>query len=95
MAGSAHERTDERLRIISDDLWSRVKASPETIERRVQLMKRQLAEGGDVARSVLRELFPHAIFLQPDDSANNSFCRLEPGLGGSAAIEEAVNVRLE
>jgi hypothetical protein len=25
-AGSAHERTDERLRIISDELWQRVKA---------------------------------------------------------------------
>jgi site-specific DNA recombinase len=25
-AGSAHERTDERLRIVSDELWSRVKA---------------------------------------------------------------------
>jgi hypothetical protein len=31
-------------------------------------MKQRIAEGGDVARSVLRELFPSAIALEPDDS---------------------------
>lgn len=42
--------------------------SPETIERRIAAIKRRLAQGGDVARSVLRELFPHAILVQPDPS---------------------------
>jgi hypothetical protein len=46
-------------------------------------MKRRLAQGGDIARSVLRELFPHAIFLQPDDSGKHlwaEFCGAEEAL---------------
>jgi hypothetical protein len=34
-------------------------------------MKRRLAQGGDVARSVLRELFPNAILMQPDPSGEH------------------------
>ena len=31
----------------------------------------RLAKGGDVARATLREIFPNAIHLQPDDSAGH------------------------
>jgi DNA-binding transcriptional MocR family regulator len=44
------------------------KLSAEAIERRVKSIKQRLAEGGDVARATLRELFPNAITLEPDDS---------------------------
>jgi hypothetical protein len=38
--------------------------------RRTELLAR-LAEGGPVAREVLREMFPNAIQLQPDDSGRH------------------------
>jgi site-specific DNA recombinase len=41
--------------------------SVEAIERRRADLLRRLAEGGDIARSVLRELFPNAIQLEPDE----------------------------
>ena len=41
------------------------------IERRVQEIKRRLAEGGDVARATLREIFPNAINLEPDESGGH------------------------
>ncbi|MFZ1867167.1 MAG: zinc ribbon domain-containing protein, partial [Steroidobacteraceae bacterium] len=45
--------------------------SPETIERRRTELLQRLAEGGPVAREVLREMFPNAIQLQPDDSGKH------------------------
>jgi site-specific DNA recombinase len=44
------------------------KQSPESAQRRVELMRERLAKGGEIARCVLRELFPRAIWLNPDDS---------------------------
>lgn len=40
----------------------------ESIERRRAELLQRLAEGGPVAREVLREIFPDAIQLQPDES---------------------------
>jgi Recombinase zinc beta ribbon domain len=42
------------------------KASREPIERRVKRMREQLAKGGEIAQSVLRELFPIGFKLSPD-----------------------------
>lgn len=45
--------------------------SEESIERRRMELLQRLAEGGPVAREVLREIFPNAIQLQPDDSGKH------------------------
>lgn len=45
--------------------------SPEAIDRRRTKLLQQLAAGGPVAREVLREIFPNAIQLQPDDSGRH------------------------
>ncbi len=42
--------------------------TPATIERRVEMMKRQLRQGGDIARGALLESFPTRMHLQPDGS---------------------------
>ena len=38
----------------------------ESIEHRVARMRKRLAEGGEIARETLRELFPKGIWLEPD-----------------------------
>ena len=45
--------------------------SGESIERRRAELLQRLAEGGHVAREVLREIFPDAIQLQPDESGKH------------------------
>jgi hypothetical protein len=42
----------------------------EAIERRRKEMLRQLAEGGDIARGVLPEMFPRSFQLEPDESGS-------------------------
>ena len=44
------------------------KVSTESVERRVKQMRERLAKAGEVANSVLRELFPRGLWLEPDDS---------------------------
>ena len=44
--------------------------SVEAIERRREEVMRQLAAGGDITRGVLREMFPRAIQLEPDESGS-------------------------
>jgi hypothetical protein len=55
------------------------KQSPETIERRVELMRERLAKGGEIARCGIRELFPGAIWLQPDDTGKFLWAVFEVG----------------
>ena len=45
--------------------------SAESIERRREEILKRLAEGGPLAREVLREIFPNAIQLQPDDAGKH------------------------
>jgi hypothetical protein len=45
--------------------------SEATIEGRVQALREKLAEGGEAARSILLELFPYSIQLEPDDSGRH------------------------
>jgi hypothetical protein len=45
--------------------------SAESIERRREEILKRIAEGGPLAREVLREIFPDAIQLQPDDSSKH------------------------
>jgi hypothetical protein len=45
--------------------------SEESIERRRAELVRKIAEGGPVARQALREIFPRAIQLQPDESGQH------------------------
>jgi hypothetical protein len=62
----------ERLKALqSKPITARPALSAEAIERRVEEIKRRLAEGGDIARATLRELFPNAISLEPDDSGSH------------------------
>lgn len=42
------------------------KASRESVERRVERMLERLAEGGELAQGVVREVFPAGIWLYPD-----------------------------
>ena len=44
----------------------RAQREAESIERRVARMRDRLAEGGEIARETLRELFPSGIWLEPD-----------------------------
>ena len=45
--------------------------SPEAIERRRAELLQRLTEGGPIAREVLREMFPRAIQLQPDENGRH------------------------
>jgi hypothetical protein len=45
--------------------------SAKSIEHRREEILKRLAEGGPVAREVLREIFPNAIQLQPDESGKH------------------------
>ena len=38
----------------------------DSIERRVERMRARLAEGGEIAQGVLREVFPRGVWLEPD-----------------------------
>jgi hypothetical protein len=56
----------EQLKAMSQPKPEPRKASAESIERRVERMLDRLAEGGEVAQGVVRDLFPGGIWLYPD-----------------------------
>jgi hypothetical protein len=55
------------------------KQPPESAERRDHGGRERLAEGGDIARCALRELFPRAIRLEPDDTGKFPWAVFEVG----------------
>lgn len=57
--------------------------SAATIERRVEMMKRRLRQGGDIARSALLEIFPDRIHLQPDGSGRHLWAVFADGVGAA------------
>jgi len=59
------------------------KLPPATIERRVQMMRKRLAEGGEVARGALREVLPSPIWLQPDSSGRFLWACFSDGVGAA------------
>jgi hypothetical protein len=46
-------------------------------------MRERLAQGGDIARGVLRELFPNEIWLQPDTSGRFLWAVFDDGIGAA------------
>jgi hypothetical protein len=46
----------------------------------------RLAKGGDVARATLREIFPHAIHLHPDDSGGEHLWAVFPSDEGALHV---------
>ena len=59
------------------------RVSAATIERRVKLMRHRLAQGGDLARSVLLEIFPDRIWLQPDGVGRHLWAVFSDGVGAA------------
>ena len=55
------------------------KQPPESVERRVEAMRERLGKGGEIARCALRELFPRAIWLEPDQSGRFLWAVFEVG----------------
>jgi len=55
----------EQLKLVTQTRPAR-EAPRETVEQRVDDMREKLAQGGEVAQEVLRELFPGGIWLYPD-----------------------------
>ena len=54
------------------------KAATEPVERRAERMRAKLAQGGEVARSVLAELFPQSIWLQAE--SDRVYAQFEDGV---------------
>jgi hypothetical protein len=52
----------------------------EPVERRVACMRERLAKGGELARGVLREVFPDSIWLQADESGKHFWAIFEDGI---------------
>jgi site-specific DNA recombinase len=63
-----------------------------SIERRAEQMREQLAKGGEVARHVLRDIFPDSIWLTPDDSGRFLWAVFDGGLR-VALLEELMGVQ--
>lgn len=57
------------------------RANTEPVARRIDRMRARLAEGGDVARDVLAELFPTSIWLE--DNGEQFYAVFEDGLGSA------------
>jgi hypothetical protein len=55
------------------------KLSTESVERRVEVMRGRLAKVGEIAWAALRELFPRAIWLEPDESGKFLWAVFEVG----------------
>jgi hypothetical protein len=53
------------------------RASSEPVARRVERMRERLAKGGEIARGVLREIFPDSIWLQEDASGKHFWAIFE------------------
>jgi hypothetical protein len=50
-----------------------------SLQKRAALMKQRLAKGGDIARGVLREVFPESIWLEPDGSGSFMYAYFDDG----------------
>jgi hypothetical protein len=57
--------------------------TPAAIERRVEMMKRRLRQGGDIARGALIEIFPDRIHLQPDGTGRHLWAIFRDGVGAA------------
>ncbi len=57
------------------------RANTEPVARRIERMRARLAEGGDVARDVLAELFRTSIWLE--DNGEQFYALFEDGLGSA------------
>jgi DNA-binding transcriptional MocR family regulator len=55
-------------------------------------MRKRLAAGGEIARQVLHELFPRAIWLQPDDSGRFLWAEFDDGLR-AALFDELAGIQ--
>ena len=62
-----------------------------TLARRVEAMRKRIAAGGETARSVMRELFPKSIWLQPDNSGRFLWACFSDGVG-SALFDQEVTI---
>ena len=60
------------------------------VEKRAALMKQRLAKGGDIARGVLREVFPESIWLQPDSSGRFLWACFSDGVGAALFDQEDI-----
>ena len=69
--------------------------SAATIERRVQLMRQRIARGGDLARSVLQEIFPGRIWLQPDGMGRHLWAVFSDGVGAALFDRPALGFPLQ
>lgn len=57
----------EQLKALGQAALRRPRGSPQqSVESRVALMRERLAQGGEVAQGVVRQLFPSGIWLYPD-----------------------------
>jgi site-specific DNA recombinase len=66
------------------------KLSAATIERRVEMMRKRLAEGGEIARGALREVLPNPIWLEPDVSGRFLWATFRDGVGAALFEREDV-----
>jgi hypothetical protein len=54
-----------------------------SVEKRAALMRQRLAQGDEVARAALRELFPESIWLQANPVRRHFWACFEDGLGAA------------
>ncbi len=84
MATRLREAEQERTHLIEARAKPPVaprKPSAPTLERRVADMRNRLAQGGDVAREVLRELLPDGVWLEADSSGRFLWAVFADGVG--------------
>jgi len=65
------------------------KAFREPLQKRVERIRHRLTQGGDVARSVLREIFPDSIWLHADKSAGHFYAIFEDGVRAALFADSA------
>jgi hypothetical protein len=53
------------------------------VSKRVALVRQRLAQGGEVARAALRELFPESIWLQANPVRRHFYACFEDGVGAA------------
>jgi hypothetical protein len=67
------------------------RASMEPLQKRVDRMRQRLSQGGEVARSVLREVFPESIWLQVARSGRHFYAVFEDGVRATL-FDDSVNL---
>jgi hypothetical protein len=67
------------------------RASMEPLQKRVDRMLKRLSQGGEVARSVLREVFPESIWLQVAPSGRHFYAVFEDGVR-AALFDDSMNL---